>query len=607
MSFRTIDNPLAHDRELGMTTLISKLAYLSLRRRGTLLVISVTCQLLLIDPGIGHGQLLFDGAILDRANAWDAYPSILYEDGYFRMWWCSTSPTTGGDGIFLAQKAESLGAGGWEIVGEVINHLSSPLATNHTCDPSVVRGSFEFNSTQFPYALYYTYDQASGVDNSVAVAFSQDGVTWNHHTSPVLTPDGGFNGEYGAGASSCFWDRTVDQLHVYFADTTYGFGTLPQIRYKASTDGLLFDPTPSYPTSMVLGFTPENFGGSPDVAFSSATGQTYGVMSRLDAGENELLVVKTDGGLSDSAEWREIGRIGEELTGQPSSWEPGLARNSDSTLYIDRNGWGYVIFGAGEPPFGGGGGAFSWKLYQVRFQVITDPPLLSDSFESLGAIRRPGGQLAGTLTDLGQRTWEAGPTLVLSSPTGKATNSTPTGSHIGGVPFEPSEDPGHSPSIEALLDTRGSGWVAVGFSSTPTAGLFSGGGVWVLLHASLDLVEVFENGLNHLFSGPIPKRNADLNFARLSLDESLEHITVDVNGTDILSAASLTSVPTIHGAGIHVLSPESGGTTGTAGVLDFVVNGSAVFLFLDGFETSDLSRWSSSGSGERKYGAESSN
>lgn len=481
-------------------------------------------------------------------------------------------------------------------MGEVINHTTSPLATNHTCYPSVLRGSFWLEGTQYDHALYYTYDDGpvpGGVNNSVAVAFSNDGVDWAYAGAPVIQPDAGFNGEYGSGASSACWGPSPGTVNHFYYDTSYGAAdNLGEIRYKYSTDGIEFGPTPSIPTSMVLGFTPENFGGSPDVAYSPAAGTWFGVTSRLDAGEYELLLISSGDGLNPQAEWQEVGRIGTSLTAEPSSWEGGRARQEDSTLLINREGWAYVLFGAGNIP-GVGQGAFTWKLYQVRFHVLDNPPMISDRFWHLGGWREPIGPLNGTLTELGQRKWNASDSVVFSESPGKVTNASPTGSHVAGLSFSPGQDPGVTPSIETLLDRTGVGWVAAGFEAAPASGLFAPGGVWVLLHSTIDRLEVYENGLNSVFAGPIPRLNPDLNFVRLEYVPSTNRLSVIVNREPVLESVLLDSTPAIGGAGFHILSPEEGGATGEAGLLDFEVNGSPKYLFVDGFEGGSVGRWSS--------------
>lgn len=142
-----------------------------------------------------RAQIAYDGMILDRLNKWDSYPSHLFYGGKHHIWWCSRSTVHGclstyTDGIFHAVKTGSLGPGGWTGYQEVFNRTQSPWSCNHTCDPSVIRGTFSYNGVSYTHAMYWTSDTnmvTPGVDNAVGVAFSNDGLTWTPYPSPVVT------------------------------------------------------------------------------------------------------------------------------------------------------------------------------------------------------------------------------------------------------------------------------------------------------------------------------------------------------------------------------------------------------------------------------------
>jgi hypothetical protein len=543
-----------------------------------------------------QGQLIFDGQILDRTGAWDGYPTITFINGVHHIWWCSShADSTGGDAVYHATKPTQLGPGGWTVHGEVVNHLLSPVATDLTCDPSLVKGDFVFESVHYAYALYYTYNTGSGgTDNAVAVAFSNNGADFEFYSDPVILPDDGFTGLYGAGASSAAWGPNVGVLNTWYYDTSHPGGGLGQVRYKSSTDGIAFTPTPSLPTSLALGFGPANFAGSPDVAYSPVLREWFAETGRLDAlGPNnelilELLIIRSHDGLEPTAEWSEVGRIDTALTGQAWNVEGGLARFSDSSLYIDRNGYGYLLFGAGEEVSAGP----TWRIFQVRFPVLSSPPLILDSFQHFGIFRTPGGNLGGTQTELGQRSWTAESTLVLDSSPGRITNSSGTGSHIGGFPFATSEEPAAPATYEVLLGRGGAGWGAVGLATSPTGGLFASGGAWVLVHSGQDQYEIYANGFSQIASGAVPNLNPDFNFVRLEYVQGTNRLSVAINGTTVLTSHLLSFSPAFSNASIHLASPAGGDTAGDQGVRNLRINGAPYHLFLDGFETSDMSRWS---------------
>jgi hypothetical protein len=283
-----------------------------------------------------------------------------------------------------------------------------------------------------------------------------------------------------------------------------------------------------------------------------------------------------------------VGRIDTALTGQAWNVEGGLARFSDSSLYIDRNGYGYLLFGAGEEVSAGP----TWRIFQVRFPVLSSPPLILDSFQHFGIFRTPGGNLGGTQTELGQRSWTAESTLVLDSSPGRITNSSGTGSHIGGFPFATSEEPAAPATYEVLLGRGGAGWGAVGLATSPTGGLFASGGAWVLVHSGQDQYEIYANGFSQIASGAVPNLNPDFNFVRLEYVQGTNRLSVAINGTTVLTSHLLSFSPAFSNASIHLASPAGGDTAGDQGVRNLRINGAPYHLFLDGFETSDMSRWS---------------
>lgn len=342
------------------------------------LVLAVPLALLLsLAPGELLGEIScswyeeYDGVILGSSGTWDAYPSHLYVNGIHNIWWCGTSSIGGSlsthvDAVFHSQKPSSLGPGGWSARSEVFNHQHVAWASNHVCDPSVANGSFNFGSSTYDYALYFTADTndaTAGVDNAIGVAFSNDGGTWTSNPTPVIEPDNGFNGSYGAGMSGVSWDGSF-LVHTFF-DSTNG----NRIRLKESTDGIQFSPTPSQNTFISDSGRNPGDGQGPDIAYSPSEERWYAVIKTHSPngtydGETRVLRATQPNELLGT--WEVIAIFNSADTGWALNHNPALAKNADGTLFRNSEGWGYVFISVGNelPDWP------SWNIAQGRFRRL---------------------------------------------------------------------------------------------------------------------------------------------------------------------------------------------------------------------------------------------
>lgn len=334
-----------------------------------------------------RAQILYDGAIIDRLNKWDSYPTHLFYDGKHHVWWCSRSSVSGTvsqyvDGIFHVVKTGSLGPGDWTGWQEVLNHANTPWPNNHVCDPSVIRGSFSYNSNTYSHALYWTSDTNStqgGIDNAVGVAFSNDGLTWVPLPTPVITTYNPPNGTYGAGAGGVALDPTTGKLLYAYDDTTLSGPT----RLKESTDGRTFTPTPPYETRLYATV----FGSSsPDISFNPQDSYWYATVQLYDVA---VYVLRSRYKQAPLAQWDVLGVIDVTTTGNVRNNNPGLGKDSNSHLFVDSQGWAYVFFGTGTDS------PSTWQVAQARFRAV-DPSLAYYTVTPCRAYdsRQQGGALS---------------------------------------------------------------------------------------------------------------------------------------------------------------------------------------------------------------------
>lgn len=307
---------------------------------------------------ICSAQLIYDGIVQGRANKYDYAPAHLLVSGTHHLWWCTESST--GDEIWLSTKPGSLGAGGWSTPVKVFSKANSPWTFKHTCDPSVVKGSFPYNGTTYNYALFYTSARATGgTNNSIGVAFSRGVLNWTAYPTPIITPSTSTTG-YGAGTSgAAYLPGTTTIEHVYF-DSTLS----PTIRLAEGTGGITFSPQPGNATQIAASGALGN-GESPDIAYYPTDQHWYAAISNVDSSGNlEVRILRAIDANSLLGSWQVIGTLGSAVTGLPWNHNPGLAKNSDSTLYVDVSGWAYCLFGSGlaRPNVG------TWDIAQARFR-----------------------------------------------------------------------------------------------------------------------------------------------------------------------------------------------------------------------------------------------
>jgi hypothetical protein len=152
-------------------------------------------------------------------------PSVLWDGGRYRMWWCSQLGVANppGDDILLAESASADGpfrgpdgSGGTPVFSGSGNKFDAV----HTCDPSVLK-------VGGTYYMYYTGaagDHAHG--NAIGLATSPDGRVWTraNNGEPLVTASRDLKRDntYGAGQPSAVY--IAGWFYLMFTDTT-GQGT----------------------------------------------------------------------------------------------------------------------------------------------------------------------------------------------------------------------------------------------------------------------------------------------------------------------------------------------------------------------------------------------
>lgn len=539
-------------------------------------------------------EIIHDGTILDRVNRYDGYPVHLLIDGVHHIWFCGQSPETGKDGIYHSQNSGSLrDTSGWSTPVEAfnINDVSWALMAGgiHVCDPTVIPGKFDYSGSTYDLALYFTADTQTageGSGNAIGVAFSNDGISWTIHPSPIIEPEGGYDDSYGAGASGVAWGPEPGVLHQVYRDSTTDLMTDWRIRYKYSTDGLVFMPTPSLDTHLSDAAL-SNLGSAPEIAFYAPARRWYGAIQEIAGGDSFTgRILEADGTETLFANWSTVAGLNGGTTGEELLLLPSIAKTESSSLLVDGEGWAYAFVTTGNLP-DSGAGVNTWTIDQVRvrlFETLGD--YLVDELANVGPNRAAGAPLNGTASESGIAEWTAAASWIFGSDH-VTTGSASTGSTVATIPFDSAQSP--SARLQVDLDPTGSSWTGTGFSAN-NSGLF-GGEIWLQFDVLGRKVRLFADGTSHLVAqADIPSIG---NFHRLEMEHERIANTVSawLDGRQIADSFDLDSlgfIPDIRRAGFQIGYLDDPGPK----ILRFQVNQRAT-LFADGFESGDLSRWSS--------------
>lgn len=313
----------------------------------------------------------FDGVLLGRAGLYDSYPAHLYQDGVHRVWFCGYSAIDGeltneSDAIYYTTKSGTLSAGGWTTPLIVLNITEVPFGSNHVCDPSVVLGNFSYNGTAYSHAMFVTTDSGInggiGVDGVIGVAYSNNGKRWTVYPYPVVEPPF-FDGTYGAGESGAAWFN--NEIYRVYWDTPAGGET-----YLTRTVDGRNHTSPSVTQLGNYGFGlsshPNN---AADIAWDPSHQRWFAVLNTDDDEGNALSTVRVLRSLSTDilGGWEVIATFDRDVTGYPWQHNPTLAKNADTTLYRDSNGWAHTLFTTGTGDFWN---HQSWDLASGRFGQI---------------------------------------------------------------------------------------------------------------------------------------------------------------------------------------------------------------------------------------------
>jgi hypothetical protein len=207
-------------------------------------------------------------------------PSVIENEGTRHFWWCSS-------GVNPADHSQNTDAIFYQSVNvKTLQHNGPPILvlaespgkwdSAYTCNPKVIAGRFKNplgDGQTYPYAMYYVATgSATGLHNSIGVAFSNDGIYWRKYPQPVIhyTSEHG----YGVGQPSLYYDDVKSVLWLFYEEND-----LTGLNHVAavSKDGVHFTVQGTLTTNGLNLDNPEPTWG--DMAYEPKAGEWYAIFN----------------------------------------------------------------------------------------------------------------------------------------------------------------------------------------------------------------------------------------------------------------------------------------------------------------------------------------
>lgn len=273
-------------------------------------------------------------------------PTAIQTENTRQVWWCSpgtnpNDPSQSTDAIYYA----SVNMQTLEITSPKLVLAETPGSWDSAllCNPKVIGGVFQNplgDGVTYEYAMYYVATAwMSGDENSIGVAFSNDGINWKKHPSPVIAAT--TSNSYAVGQPSVYNTDHKSSIYMLYEDS---FPTEHHVA-AISTDGVHFS---IQGTVTEKGLDPDDPAGTwGDVAYDSDKGEWYAIFNRplrppsttgdvIERGQYgvELYKIKQDALLTGSSPWQQLVNIDTSSTGFESNFIAGFVRGFYGDLNI---------------------------------------------------------------------------------------------------------------------------------------------------------------------------------------------------------------------------------------------------------------------------------
>lgn len=273
-------------------------------------------------------------------------PSVIEAEGTRQFWWCSqgvnpADHSQNSDAIYY----ESVNMTTMKAQGPLLVLAETPRAWDSafTCNPKVVAGVFQNplgDGQTYTYAMYYVGTALlDGLNNSIGVAFSTDGIHWRKYPQPVIssTSESG----YGVGQPAVYNDDHKSALRIFFEDcypTTHHVAAV-------SNDGVHFTIQGTLTSN---GLDPDDpQAGWGDISYEPNAREWYAVFNRpgrpasvtggvIERGQYgiQLYKIPQDDLLTAGSSWQPLSTMDTNSTGFESNFIAGFVHDPYGNLNL---------------------------------------------------------------------------------------------------------------------------------------------------------------------------------------------------------------------------------------------------------------------------------
>jgi|HubBroStandDraft_1064217.scaffolds.fasta_scaffold00857_10 hypothetical protein len=293
----------------------------------------------------GCSPSLPKGAVGNRGT-YNYSPSVIETGDTRQFWWCSpgvnpSDHSQNTDAVYYEQLNMSTG----DSYGPVLVLAETPGAWDSafTCNPKVIGGIFENplgDGQTYSYAMYYVATAAiSGQNNSIGVAFSNDGILWKKYPQPVIPSTS--DTDYGVGQPSLYNADHRAAISMFYEDAN------PTQHHVAavSTDGVHFEVQGTLTSDGLDLDDPEATWG--DMSYDSKAGEWYAVFNRpvrspsttggvVERGQYgvELYKIPQAALLTGASPWQQLATMDTNATGFESNFIAGFVHDLYGNLNV---------------------------------------------------------------------------------------------------------------------------------------------------------------------------------------------------------------------------------------------------------------------------------
>jgi hypothetical protein len=282
------------------------------------------------------------GSVAGLAGAYNYSPSVTQSGTLQQIWWCGGDYNPGNSDQFsdtIQYESIDLSTQVHTAPVPVLAETRGTWDSVFTCNPKVIQGWFTNplgDGENFTYALYYVgFGSTPGGNNSIGVAFSNDGVSWKKYPNPIISPE--TQDGYGVGQPAVYNEDHQAAIQMFYEDDSYYLRHVEAL----SKDGVHFVTVGNLTTN---GLSSNSLSWG-DMAFNPSDGYWYAGFNaglrapsttgdELERGQYGIQVYRIPDAslLTGASPWEMVANVDTNLTGYESNFLPGLVRDPYGNL-----------------------------------------------------------------------------------------------------------------------------------------------------------------------------------------------------------------------------------------------------------------------------------